>query len=54
MKFHFTSSDNKEAIKAKNALAEQYGQFIPKESDVIVPVGGDGFLLKCLQEQPFL
>ena len=50
MKFHFTSSDNKEAIKAKNALAEQYGQFIPKESDVIVPVGGDGFLLKCLHD----
>ena len=50
MKFHFTSSDNKEAIKAKNALAELYGQFIPKESDVIVPVGGDGFLLKCLHD----
>ena len=50
MKFYFTSSGNKEAIKAKNALAEQYGQFIPKESDVIVPVGGDGFLLKCLHD----
>ena len=50
MKFYFTASDNKDANNAKNKLINQYGQFNSKESDVIIPIGGDGFLLKCLHD----
>ena len=50
MKFYFNSSNNKEAIKAKEKYISRYGQFNPNESDVIIPIGGDGFLLKSLHD----
>ena len=48
MKFFFNSSENEEAIKAKKNLIDTYGQNLPEQSDIIIPIGGDGFLLKNL------
>jgi len=48
MKFHFLSSDNPEAKKAEKKLIGIYGQNKPDDSDYIVPIGGDGLLLKSL------
>ena len=48
MKFHFLSSENTEAKKAKKKLVNMYGQNSAQESDYIVPIGGDGLLLKSL------
>ena len=48
MKFFFNSSNNIEAIKAKNKLINKYGQHESKDADIIIPIGGDGFLLKNL------
>jgi len=50
MKFHFTSSSSKEAKKAQNNLIDKYSQNRPENSDVIIPIGGDGFLLRCLHD----
>ena len=48
MKFFFNSSNNIEALKAKNKFINKYGQHESKDADIIVPIGGDGFLLKNL------
>ena len=48
MKFFFNSSQNAEALKAKDFLIKEYNQHNLDEADVIVPIGGDGFLLKKL------
>tara|TARA_B100001540_G_scaffold301456_1_gene307915 strand:+ start:512 stop:1270 length:759 start_codon:yes stop_codon:yes gene_type:complete len=50
MKFYFNSSNSEEATKAKEEYIAKYGQFNPNESDVIIPIGGDGFLLKSLHD----
>mgnify|MGYP001304892006 CR=1 FL=1 len=48
MKFHFLSSKNTEAKEAEKKLVDMYGQNSAKEADCIVPIGGDGLLLKSL------
>ena len=48
MKFFFNSSNNIEALKAKNKFINKYGQHESRDADIIVPIGGDGFLLKNL------
>jgi len=48
MKFHFLSSDNPQAQKAKSKLIGMYGQNTAENSDYIIPIGGDGLLLKSL------
>lgn len=48
MKFFFNSSNNKEALKAQKNFIKKYGQHKPNHADIIVPIGGDGFLLKNL------
>lgn len=48
MKFFFNSSSNKEAVKAKNAYIKKYGQSEVSKCDIIISIGGDGFLLKNL------
>jgi len=48
MKFHFLSSENPEAKEAKKKLVSMYGQNSAENSDYIVPIGGDGLLLKTL------
>ena len=50
MKFHFTSSSSEEAINAEKKLINKYSQNDPKDADVIIPIGGDGFLLKSLHD----
>ena len=50
MKFHFTSSNAKEAIKAKEEYINSYSQSEPEIADIIIPIGGDGILLKSLHD----
>ena len=50
MKFFFDSSNSNEAIKAIEEFIKEYGQISAKNADVIVPIGGDGFLLKSLHD----
>ena len=46
MRFFFNSSSNKEALKVQKIFIKKYGQYKPNNADVIIPIGGDGFLLK--------
>ena len=50
MKFFFNSSNNKDALKAQRVFVQKYGQHKPSDADVIIPIGGDGFLLKNLHD----
>ena len=50
MKFFFNSSNNKEALNAQKVLIKRYGQHKPDYADIIIPIGGDGFLLKNLHD----
>jgi len=50
MKFYFSNSKSKEAIEAKESLVSKYGQNQPEDADIIVPIGGDGFMLKNLHD----
>ena len=50
MKFYFSNSKSKEAIEAKGYLVSKYGQNQPEDADIIVPIGGDGFMLKNLHD----
>ena len=50
MKFHFISSNSAEAIKAKDEYINYYTQTDPELSDIIIPIGGDGILLKSLHD----
>ena len=50
MKFFFNSSSSKEAVKAKSEYIKKYNQSNIDDADVIVPIGGDGFLLKSLHD----
>ncbi|MFM8376600.1 MAG: NAD kinase [Phenylobacterium sp.] len=44
----FLSSDRPEALEARDRLADRYGDASPEEADVIVALGGDGFMLEVL------
>ena len=48
MRFHFLSSENPEAKEAEKKLTKMYGQNSVESSDLIIPIGGDGLLLKTL------
>ena len=50
MKFYFSNSKSKEAIETKEYLVSKYGQNQPKDADIIIPIGGDGFMLKNLHD----
>lgn len=50
MKYHFISSNTLEANHAKKDFINSYSQTEPKFADVIVPIGGDGILLKSLHD----
>ncbi|MEM8541138.1 MAG: NAD kinase [Pseudomonadota bacterium] len=45
---HFVSSNTESAQEATNLLAALYGQSSPDEADVIVALGGDGFMLATI------
>jgi NAD+ kinase len=42
------SSDRPEAMEARERLAAAYGDVPPEDADVIVALGGDGFMLEVL------
>jgi NAD+ kinase len=44
----FTASDRPEAIEARERLARRYGDAPDNEAQVIVALGGDGFMLETL------
>ena len=50
MKFFFDSSENNDALSAKENLIKKYGQNKVEEAEIIIPIGGDGFLLKSLHD----
>lgn len=50
MKICFKCIDNKKAINTKKKLIKLYGNSLPEKSDVIVALGGDGFLLKTIHD----
>ena len=47
-RLHFTASDRPEAQEACEALATRYGQTPTAQAEVIVALGGDGFMLEVL------
>ena len=49
-KLHFLASETEEAQDALKGLTAHYGQTDIDECDIIVPLGGDGFLLECLHK----
>jgi NAD+ kinase len=46
----FLASQAPEAGKAREALIRRYGDAKPEDADVIVPLGGDGFMLRTLHK----
>jgi NAD+ kinase len=44
----FLAADRPEAIAARDALVRRYGESREDEADVVVAVGGDGFMLETL------
>ena len=44
----FTASDRPEAEEARERLSDRYGQHEETDADVIVALGGDGFMLETL------
>ena len=50
MKFYFSNSKSKEAIETKEYFVSKYEQNLPEDADIIVPIGGDGFMLKNLHD----
>lgn len=48
MKIAFRAAPTEEARRALAALQHRYGAHDPAEADVIVPLGGDGFMLEIL------
>jgi len=47
-KLHFVASETEPAQDALSGLVTHYGQNTIEDCDIIVPLGGDGFLLECL------
>ena len=48
--FAFVSSDAEDARKAAGQLSARYGQAAIADADIVVALGGDGFLLQTLRE----
>ena len=44
----FIASNAPEALAAREKLSNRYGNTIPEEADIIVALGGDGFMLQTL------
>ena len=49
-KLAFVASESEEAASAHDALCTRYGCVTTAEADVIVALGGDGFMLQTLRE----
>ena len=48
LRLAFVASDRIEAVEARAALARRYGEVSEDEADVVVALGGDGFMLETL------
>lgn len=48
-KIAFLAGKQREAAPARAALVERYGDCAPEDADVIVAIGGDGFMLETLR-----
>ena len=48
-KLAFLASDKAEAAATRQALIERYGDTPPSDADVLVAIGGDGFMLETLR-----
>ena len=46
---YFVASSSMEAIAYKSEMENRYGSFSRDECDVIVALGGDGFMLQTLK-----
>jgi len=46
----FVATDGSKAEKALQELTDRYGQNVPEDADVIVALGGDGFMLETLHD----
>jgi NAD+ kinase len=44
----FVASETKEAMAARKALVERYGNTAPEKADAIVALGGDGLMLQTM------
>ena len=49
-KISFLTSNDLMAIQASKELREEYGSYKLEEADVIVALGGDGFMLRALHD----
>lgn len=47
-KIAFLSSSSPEALKAKRTLETLYPPVLPSEADILIPLGGDGFMLETM------
>ena len=50
MRIAFLASSAKVAQTALKALVDRYGNVPPHEAEVIVALGGDGFMLRTMHE----
>ena len=50
LRLAFAAADRPEAETARRALIERYGDASAEEADVIVALGGDGFMLETLHD----
>ncbi len=50
MKLAFLASETEKSQKSLTELVALYGQHAPLDADVIVVLGGDGFMLQCLHQ----
>jgi NAD+ kinase len=48
LKLHFCAAETPRARAAMKTLVGRYGQHDPEDADVLVPLGGDGFMLETL------
>ncbi|WND02490.1 NAD kinase [Temperatibacter marinus] len=53
MKIAILHSDTKLAEESAEILCEKYNVVSPEDADVIVALGGDGFMLQCLHKNLF-
>ncbi|MGE3742246.1 MAG: NAD kinase, partial [Geminicoccaceae bacterium] len=51
MKLAFRAAPTAEAMRALAVLESRYGRHAPDAADVIVPLGGDGFMLETLHTE---
>ena len=47
-KIHFVASQSEAAVEAMQQMSARYGQATTEEAEVIVALGGDGFMLRTL------